>query len=296
MGNSNLTSVVKFDTFHCMSESSTLEYRIVFLHRFCNFHQLDVSDSFLRRFASCMEFTEDSLSFNFFNHFRFPREKEFLSFFVKILHFFNDYELKTFSLFFLTCCSLGKAEIMKLIESNGESLVTLELFHTWLQDDNEIEPDITAFLPNLERLLLAWEIDFSISEYLVFGSKLTWLEKSLDTVFPIVDGVEFYLEQQSEISTKAENLLEFLKALPNLECLILDDEFEPTDELKRAFKSLSRLKKIDFKVKDRIENYIDSKVVETLHFQQASSSLVNWNFISSLERLKRLVVSNDFKP
>ena len=53
-------SLIIFDCFLCMCEASTVEYRI---------HQLDFTDEFLRGFADYLEFSEDSLPFNFFSHF-----------------------------------------------------------------------------------------------------------------------------------------------------------------------------------------------------------------------------------
>ena len=84
------TSLMLFDSFLCMCDISTAEYRFVFLCRFCKIHMLNFDYYyFLRYFAECMEFTEDSLSFNFFHYFFIPEHKDLYAVFVKILHYFT---------------------------------------------------------------------------------------------------------------------------------------------------------------------------------------------------------------
>ena len=116
------TSLLYFDPFLCMCESSTVEYRIVFLYRFCRILNLEFTDQFLRDFAECMEFTEDSLSFDFFPHFFIDEEACFPSIFAKILRCFHGNQLKRLSIIHLYLDSFLRGAIMRLIYFNRTSL------------------------------------------------------------------------------------------------------------------------------------------------------------------------------
>ena len=89
----------------------------------------------------------------------------------------------------------------------------------------------------------------------------------------------------------------FFYAVPNLECIVFDKYgFQLCNELKIAFKSLVSLKKIFITVEERFEDFIGSKIVEHLDFYQTNSQFVNWNFISTLERLRKLRIRSEFEP
>ena len=117
--NPNPASLVKFDRYLCTSTSPVFESRIVFLYRICTIHNLNCTALFLRNLADCMEFTQDSLSFNFFAHFHIPEEEHFSPLFIKILQFFHSCNLKELSIVnLLAFHSSITAEILKLIDSN----------------------------------------------------------------------------------------------------------------------------------------------------------------------------------
>lgn len=290
-------SLMKFDPFLCMCESSTVECRIVFLYRFCRILNLEFTDQFLRDFAECMEFTEDSLSFDFFPHFFIIQETCFPSVFAKILQCFHGNQLKRLSIIHLHLNPFLKGAIMRLIYFNRTSLTSLELITTSNRDSQPVKAFPSVHLPNLERLVVERRRSPLIFNHLTFGKKITWAEFPMPYDFPkIKDGV-IYFENRREWNPDIEDLLGFLLAVPHLECIIFDQYGSNFSiELKNALKSLVSLKKISIIVEERVEDFIGSKIVEDLEFEQTKSRLVNWSFISSLEQLRKLCIGCDFKP
>lgn len=79
-----------------------------------------------------MEFTEDSLSFNFFHDFSRPYHKHSYAIFVKILQYFHNYQLKKLSIKYLSVEKDEIGEITKLIDSNRAFLISLEVDNLWI--------------------------------------------------------------------------------------------------------------------------------------------------------------------
>lgn len=94
-----------------------------------------------------------------------------------------------------------------------------------------------------------------------------------------------------------QNLLEFIHTFTHLECIILkENRFYSSDKVKEAFKSLVSIKKIAIIAEKHFEDFVGSKIVESLEFTQTRSWFVNWKFLSSLERLRELCIKSDIEP
>ena len=130
----------------------------MFLHRLCRIHKLEFTDQFLSDFAECMEFTEDSLSLNFFKHYFLPKETYFLPVFVKVLQYFHDYQLKKLSITHLSVHSLITGEIMRLINSKSSFLISFEVSNLLIENNSSMDASFRVHLPNLERVVVyRWE-------------------------------------------------------------------------------------------------------------------------------------------
>ena len=132
---------------------------------------------------------------------------------------------------------------------------------------------------------------------LTFGKKLTWFERSISDVFPKVEGDVITFRERNALRVNTQNLLEFIHTLPHLECIILkENRFFLCDKVQKAFKSLVPIKKMAITVEKHFEDFIGSKIVESLEFTQTRSWFVNWKFLSSLERLRELCIKSDIEP
>jgi len=68
-----------------------------------------------------------------------------------------------------------------------------------------------------------------------------------------------------------------------------------TDEMKSILKSFEFEKIIVTRLEENLEHIIGSKIVEHLELDEIETENVNWTFISSLERLKSLIISGYYQ-
>ena len=180
---SKLASLMKFDCLFSLCQSLSLKFKMAFLHRICRIHEFKVKSSLLKRLAICIEFTEDSLSFDFMHDDSF-REKEFPQIFPRILEFFHNYQLKELSFRFFSTRTLGDSEIFEIIDWNCYSLVSLELFHVNLGKDWLSYEGPKVHLPNLQRLIFIKVSNLRLFKHITVGMKIAWLNISLFNFSP----------------------------------------------------------------------------------------------------------------
>ena len=243
-----------------------------------------------------MNCTENSLVLNFLGYFHFESKDIFYALVIKIFEHFSNSKLEQLSISHF-CCKRSLQQLHNLVSSNSGTLVKLTLENIWFE--SFYPPLGKLHFPNIEELIITDEHFDSFKFLFSVGRRITWLEKNLDSTLPSLksenqDSTNFNPSGQIDY----EGLMNFIKNTPDLKCYTgsLPIDFKFSSEIRKAFKSLKRMRKMKLAIDFGIEEFIGSECIEALSFYQSQTNEINWKFLNSLQNLVHLELENEFVP
>lgn len=299
--NSIFSLFPELDCFLCMCQGS---YCYLLLRSvFCLEANIDLtkhSNGFMQKLADCMVITKDSLTLNFFDFFALPKEKEFYSFMSIVAEHFSHLQLKRLSISNFESGNDVFKLIHDIIEIHRYSLVELTLANIF-----STQPYFFNYfwkkrlhLQNIEKLVIL-NCNLRVQKKLSGGTKLKWIEADGDfTPALLINGekVIFY-EGYQGFGFNNRPSLHFLQTHKNLECSAVNhpNAYESISEIAAAYKAMKNLKKFTHSSQP-IQNFIGSRVLESLKFETNSFFRPNCAFIKTLKKLVHLEIQNSFNP